>query len=206
VLDVNLLGFEFNGARVAANTYGYNYINEFIRVIDTFAPANVQAILEWGSGLTSQVLADYAVRQWKSELLLTIDDNEIYQKSIFAAAAAPACVSLKTINLTGLCRSQEDPELNYSTFPLALGRKFDLLFIDGRRRVECAFIASLLAHEASIIIMHDYRRARYQPARALFEIVEDGQQFRVMRLHRPMVPLLAETSASVFSALRDASA
>ena len=54
--------------------------------------------------------------------------------------------------------------------------------------------------------MHDYRRARYQPARALFEIVEDGQQFRVMRLHKPMVPLLAETSESVFAALRDASA
>ena len=47
--------------------------------------------------------------------------------------------------------------------------------------MECALVASLLCHEDSVVLLHDYRRARYQVARAFYDIVEDGPQFRVMR-------------------------
>ena len=32
-----------------------------------------------------------------------------------------------------------------------------------------------------IVVLHDYRRRRYDMVRVLFDIVEDGSQFRVMR-------------------------
>jgi hypothetical protein len=39
-----------------------------------------------------------------------------------------------------------------------------------------------LCHPDTIVVLHDYRRRRYQPVKALYEILEDGSQFRVMRL------------------------
>jgi hypothetical protein len=47
--------------------------------------------------------------------------------------------------------------------------------------MECAMVATLVSHSGTIVILHDYRRARYQSVRLLFDIIEDGPQFRVMR-------------------------
>jgi hypothetical protein len=42
-----------------------------------------------------------------------------------------------------------------------------------------------MSHHETIVALHDYRRTRYQPVTALFDIVEDGPQFRVLRPKRP---------------------
>jgi hypothetical protein len=84
-------------------------------------------------------------------------------------------------DLIGPKLSDRDPELNYAMLPLGWGRKFDFIYIDGRRRMECAMVATLVSHSGTIVILHDYRRARYQSVRLLFDIIEDGPQFRVMR-------------------------
>ena len=72
--------------------------------------------------------------------------------------------------------------MNYATFPLSIEARFDIIFIDGRRRMECAFTAAQLCRADTIVILHDYRRGRYQGVRFLFDIIEDGTQFRVMKL------------------------
>jgi hypothetical protein len=38
------------------------------------------------------------------------------------------------------------------------------------------------------VALHDYRRARYQPVRALYDVIEDGTQFRVMRRRQDLLP------------------
>lgn len=179
------LGFTFKGQRIEAGKYGQRYLAEYRRVLETYA-GDAKAILEWGSGLTSQIAAMHAATLPGFELFLTIDNKPEYQKAIFAERERPAFLQTVVLDLTGPCQSRADPELAYSTYPLGLGRKFDFIFIDGRRRMECAFIASLLCHETTVVAIHDYKRARYQPALALFDIVEDGVEFRVMRA-RPAV-------------------
>jgi hypothetical protein len=57
--------------------------------------------------------------------------------------------------------------------------------------MECAFIAALLCRNTSIVTIHDYRRTRYQPVLALFDLIEDGPQFRVLR---PRASVLAATA------------
>jgi len=178
-------GFTFKGTRIDGGKYGQRYINDFRRILATHA-SGAKAFLEWGSGLTSQILAAHAQSLPDVELFLTIDNKPEYQKAIFAERARPAFLETVVQDLTGPCQSRADPELAYSTYPLGLGRKFDFIFIDGRRRMECAFIAALLCHETTTVVIHDYRRARYQPVLALFDVIEDGKEFRVMRL-RPSV-------------------
>jgi hypothetical protein len=179
-------GFTFKGARVDAGKYGRRYVQEFQRVLHSFAAHDVKAMLEWGGGLTTQILAAHAEALGTVELLLTIDNKPEYQKAIFAERPRPAFLKEIVLDLTGPCQSRRDPELAYSTYPLGLERKFDFIFIDGRRRMECAFIAAMLCHERTVVAIHDYHRARYQPVRALFDVVEDGSEFRVMR-PRPAV-------------------
>lgn len=186
-------GFTFKGARVDAGKYGLKYVNEFRRVLHTYVARDVKNILEWGGGLTTQILAAHAQALGSVELLLTIDNKPEYQKAIFAERPRPDFLKEAVLDLTGPCQSRRDPELAYSTYPLGLGRKFDFIFIDGRRRVECAFIASLLCHENSVVAMHDYQRARYQPVLALFDVIEDGAEFRVMR---PRASVHAATSTN----------
>jgi hypothetical protein len=177
-------GFDFKGARVSAAKFRPTYIAEFQRVLTTYATNGTASILEWGSGLTTQILAAHAARLPNVELFLTIDSKPAYQQAIFAQRERPAFLRALALDLRG--PQSLDPELPYSTYPLALGRKFDLIFIDGRRRMECAFTAALISHPETIVVLHDYRRPRYQPILALFDVIEDGEEFRVLK-PRPAV-------------------
>jgi hypothetical protein len=179
-VDLSRFGFTFLGHRIDSKTYGDDYLTEFCRVLDVYAPSNTASILEWGSGITTQILARYG-EGWGSRLLLSMDENQAYQASVFENIEKPSFVRMKTIDQQGPGKSQRDPEVNYSTYPLTIGHKFDLIFIDGRRRMECAFISAMLSHHRTIVIIHDYRRARYQPILALFNVIEDGSQFRVLQ-------------------------
>lgn len=42
----------------------------------------------------------------------------------------------------------------------------------------------MLSYPDTVVVLHDYRRTRYQPMKALYEVIEDGAQFRVMRVRR----------------------
>ena len=177
-------GFDFKGGRVSAAKFRPAYIAEFQRVLATYATHSIANILEWGSGLTTQILAAHAATLPNVELFLTIDAKAAYQQAIFADRERPAFLKELALDLRG--PQSLDPELPYSTYPLGLGRKFDLIFIDGRRRMECAFMAALLSHPKTIVVVHDYRRVRYQPVLALFDVIEDGEEFRVLK-PRPAV-------------------
>jgi LPS sulfotransferase NodH len=181
-LDNLTYGFEFSGKQVKPAAYGRDYVSELCRILDTYVGGKAQSVLEWGTGLTTQILAEYGQRVWNTELLLTIDHSQTYQNAVFANRSKPSFVMLKCLDRVGPTRSNSDQELNYSTFPLSLKKTFDIILIDGRRRMECAFIAATLCHEKTLVILHDYRRARYQPVLALFDVVEDGAQFRVLRI------------------------
>jgi hypothetical protein len=194
--------FEFNGRRVTARKFGPTYIAEFQRVVRTYVPAGARNILEWGSGLTTLVLSAHAQSLPDVKLFLTIDNEPGYQDAIFAQHPRPPFLRTRTLDLTGPRKSGADPQLAYSTFPLRFERKFDFIFIDGRRRMECAFIASILSHAATVVVIHDYRRARYQPVLALFESVEDGEEFRVLRARPSVLSAMSEGIAEAEANMR----
>jgi hypothetical protein len=193
-------GFTFKGERVTAAKFKPRYASEFRRVLDTWAGEGVASILEWGSGLTTQMLAAHAARLPGFELLLTIDSNASYQEAIFADRERPAFLKEVALDLTG--PQSLAPELVYSTWPLGLERSFDLIFIDGRRRMECALTAALVSHPKTTILIHDYRRRRYQPILALFDRIEDGPEFRVMRPRAALLAAFEERQEAVRKAMR----
>lgn len=172
-----------------AGTFGHDFLPELDRVVRSLAPG-AKNFLEWGTGLSTLLLAEIAAERFGT--LVTIDHAEEYARSVLSSIPATMPVRSLTADLTGPKLSQADTGLNYSSLPLALGRDFDFIYIDGRRRMECAWTAFILSSPETIVVLHDYRRARYQQVKMFFEIVEDGPHFRVMR---PRADLLAATAA-----------
>jgi len=176
----------FNGDKIANNRYGNDYLEEFHRLIANYSTQHVRAVLEWGSGSTTKVLYQFC-KERNAEVLLTIDDNQAYLQAFVEVLPKDPIIMAKSLGLTGPCASQSDAGFNYSCFPLSLRRKFDVIFVDGRRRMECMLVAAVLSHEETIVLLHDYRRQRYQYISFLFDIIHEGEQFRLFKLKKSVL-------------------
>jgi hypothetical protein len=53
---------------------------------------------------------------------------------------------------------------NYVGLPAALGRRFDIVLVDGRKRRRCLLEASALLNDGGIVVLHDAWRTHYQCA------------------------------------------
>ena len=113
-----------------------------------------QKILEWGCG-TSTIEFAKTVKEVHS-----IEHNEDWYDNINSK------ISNTNVNLYlcepdneyvegGHCGTLQQFE-TYIKKPLELG-KFDLIFIDGRARIECAKICKDISHKDTLIFIHDYR-------------------------------------------------
>lgn len=96
-------------------------------------------ILEWGSGNSSLFFSKI------SKTMTSIEDNEEWYKK----------VSLNKRPNHEIIYSDAN---NYARIPLSLGKKFDVIIIDGIRRDECAKVALELLAEGGIIIYDNSER------------------------------------------------
>jgi predicted O-methyltransferase YrrM len=146
----------------------------FLEELASYIPDTAKHFLEWGGGCSTLYFQELARKQGGTSLTLEHDlkfFTSIARKMDFDGA------EIILQNLEGPRESQKDQGLNYATYPLSREKKFDVILIDGRRRVECAVAALLCAHKDTVILMHDYRRLRYQLVNIFYD-VEDGAQFR----------------------------
>lgn len=182
-------------------SYGHTYILEYKRILAQYCHRETGYFLEWGAGHTTGVMIDHLDRIGCNKFVC-IDDYRPYLEAVLKSMPTRPWFFSVIASREGLMRSQKDPELAYSTHPLTYGEKFDYIYIDGRRRLECATVSALLCHAHSIIVVHDYLRARYQPMLLMFDIVEDGEQFRVMKMRSELQALVNARSADILNELR----
>jgi hypothetical protein len=183
------------------DAFGSDYLSDFDGILDRFLARGPAHVLEWGAGYSTAKLVSRLDRIGCS-LFVTIDDNAEYLDKILQTVGERSWLRAIVANRIGPTANQSDPELAYSTVPLSFSTKFDFMYIDGRRRLECGLTSALLAHSESIVVLHDYRRARYQPLRALFDIIEDGPAFRVMKLRAELIGPFEERSREIIRDLR----
>ena len=120
--------------------------------------------------------------------IVSIDHEPAYFGNLMNTLPRNPDFTAYLVDLMGPKLSNRDPEPNYSSLPAELGIKFDIFYIDGRRRMECALTAARLCQPDSLVILHDYRRGRYQSIDLLFNTLEQGAQFRVMQLRKELWP------------------
>ncbi len=199
-LDLSRYRIEHGGEVRSASMFGLDFLPELARIVGSHA-ADASAILEWGAGLSTLLLAEIAGR--RGGTFVSVEDNADYARSVTSRIHPPATVRMLTCDLIGPKLGQEDPGLNYSNAPAALGLDFGFILVDGRRRLECLFMAFALSRGNTVVALHDYRRARYQAARVLFDVIEDGPQFRVMRAKPALLALTTDERNDLLSFLRD---
>jgi hypothetical protein len=71
-----------------------------------------------------------------------------------------------------LAGHEADRQVNlddYVTYPRGLGRRFDLIFVDGRKRRRCLLEAAALLKPRGVALLHDAYRAHYHCSFAHFK-------------------------------------
>ncbi len=159
--------------------YGVPYRAEFRALLETMHPT-ASRFLEWGSGVTTSILCEVA-RTRTSPFVLSIDHTASYQRQVAAGVPKHPFLHLRTLDLEGSSYSQFDLSPSYSSYPLYLGLTFDVIFIDGRRRMECALTAAQCLNDNGIVILHHWRRSRYQGVLSIFNVEREGTEFLVLR-------------------------
>ena len=114
-----------------------------------------QKVLEWGCG-SSTIDISKIVKEVHS-----IEHNMAWYNNIIEQLLNNSNVTLHLCEPDveyiegGHCGTFQQFE-TYITKPLELGI-FDLIFIDGRSRIECSKICKDISHEDTLIFIHDYR-------------------------------------------------
>lgn len=135
-------------------------------------------VLEWGSG-SSTIAISKRVRK-----ITSIEHNKVYFRQLQDKIKDNVYpihvfhVERNSIEKQGHDGTYENYN-DYINFPKALDKKFDLIFIDGRARVECAKIAVSLLKENGVILIHDYRnpnpscdRKEYHEVEKFLDIID----------------------------------
>jgi hypothetical protein len=117
-----------------------------------------QRVLEWGCGsstidiskIVKEVHSIEHNKDWYSKIISRISDTNI---------TLYLCEPDEEYIEGGHCGTYEQFK-TYITKPINLD-KFDLIFIDGRARVECSKICEKISNDETLIFVHDYRSRYY---------------------------------------------
>lgn len=165
----------------------HTWTNEFKDVVSKYAPKDMKAILEWGAGTSTVGFCKFG-EQAGSDLFVTIDHHGDYLQSVIndRIGEVPSFLRPHEVPLseTKSPRSFRNKHF-YSSAPLHYRRAFDAIFVDGRVRNECLFMAALLARPNAFIMLHDFRRIRYVTSKFLFEVVDSDYRGSLVLKRKP---------------------
>ena len=108
-------------------------------------------IIEWGPGKSTAVLREEC---GEDAIIISVEHNPKYAKM-----ARETNHANHVFEFDAACYKSR-----YAVWPLASfdkEQRFDLAFVDGRRRVECALVAWMILREGGALVMHDAHRWHY---------------------------------------------
>jgi len=147
-------------------------VEAFCDLLEQYRPGRA-SVLEWGCGGSTVFYSRYA-QHWQC---VEHDDKwgGILSKDISANEAEYPNVDVSVVPIHHARHRKE--EGNYTEFasyiekPHELGRKYDVVLIDGRARIECAIplIRKSLLNPGARVVIHDWQRYEHelQPSGAL---------------------------------------
>lgn len=142
-----------------------------------------QNVLEWGSGSSTKIIAE-AVKS-----VVSIEHNKDWYDKVIKDLPKNATLYHVPSKYHHDWRKDGDgaPDnfKNYTSYPLELGNKYDLIFIDGRARVQCASICKEISKESTIIFVHDFSDERIKDGYdKMYEYLDLVERVRSMALFK----------------------
>ena len=125
-------------------------------------------VLEWGAGYSTKYFTDVLHKNKIKFIWDSLEYDKRWATSIAMLELHKGVTiylfdeEIMRIDDRRALRSNMYPMTEYINFPKSLGRKYDVIFIDGEKRVECMKIAVGLSKPEGTIILHDAKRPEYK--------------------------------------------
>lgn len=115
--------------------------------------------LEWGAGGSTVHFTEQMHGLGWGFVWHSIEHNKVWHDRV-SALAVRAGVYL--VQCDG--DPHREPMDDYVNFPLKMHKRFDFVFVDGRKRRRCLINASKLLAPGGVVVLHDAERSHYWPA------------------------------------------
>lgn len=127
------------------------------------------SILEWGSGGSTVYFTEYLRRHGIPYEWLSIEYNRKWHERVSEEVKGDPHTNVVLIDVgNDHVRQRFIPMDEYVAYPTTLGRKFDIIFVDGRKRRRCMIEAHSLLTDHGVAILHDAERRYYWCALATY--------------------------------------
>lgn len=122
-------------------------------------------VLEWGSGGSTIYFTEFLKNKEISYSWTSIEYNKIWYERISDLAKEDKNIKLVLFDVGNTeLKQREIPMNEYVAYPSTLGKKYDVILVDGRKRRRCLLEAVTLLKPGGVALLHDARRTYYHAA------------------------------------------
>jgi predicted O-methyltransferase YrrM len=130
-------------------------------------------VMEWGPGLSTELILRHAPHAH----LVSVEHQDSYHSAAVELVQRMGAADRAQVLLLP-CSNRKS---TYATVAYEHG-PFDLVFVDGRRRVECALVALSCLRPGGVVILHDACRVEYTRVLSFYaDTIEHRTNTLVMR-------------------------
>ena len=127
----------------------HSFIGPLTAALAIVRPLNV---LEWGPGESTRIIRS---NTFDGSRIITIEHDEKWFNRAVTEAAGDARVEVYR-------KDYQARDSDYATCALRFGSKFGVIFVDGRRRVECVLAGLEVLEPNGVMLLHDWSRENYR--------------------------------------------
>lgn len=137
-------------------------------------------ILEWGAGRSTIHFSNFMKQKGINFQWIAIENHIPWHQDVLSMIESNSLTESTSCLLKSGTHEERKPlqekmdMTDYVNHPSSLGKEFDLVIVDGRRRLECLEAASSLLSPTGVTVLHDAERPDYHGA---FVRYADGGEF-----------------------------
>lgn len=132
-------------------------------------PGRPLRILEWGSGGSTVYFTDFLRRQNIPYEWTSIEYHKGWHEKVRNAVAEDPHTNVVLFDSGNESILQPNASMDeYVKYPRKLGKTFDFILVDGRKRRRCLLEARGLVADGGFVFLHDAQRKYYHTAFSVF--------------------------------------
>ncbi len=126
-------------------------------------------VLEWGSGGSTVYYTKFLREKGVSYTWTSVEYNKRWYERVSDLVKSDPNTKLVLFDVgNDVLRQRDLPMDEYVNYPATLGKKYDVIFVDGRKRRRCVLEAARLLNPRGVVLLHDARRTFYHCAFAAY--------------------------------------
>ena len=122
-------------------------------------------VLEWGSGGSTVYFTQFLKNKGIAYTWTSIEYSKVWYEKISSILKDDKNVSIVLFDVGNTNVKQPDIPMNeYVVYPSTIGKKYDVILVDGRKRRRCLLETSKMLKPGGVVLLHDARRTYYHSA------------------------------------------